>query len=85
MAHTGPPSPPRRPAGDVEAAVLFAGIETADDPQVAETAGRWLAGETVDVVCDGGLVHIHHEGVSIATHARSHQPDHCERGRRVKT
>jgi len=33
-------------------------------------AGRWLAGQTVDVVCDGGLVHISHRGVLIATHAR---------------
>jgi hypothetical protein len=38
-------------------------------------AGRWLAGQTVDVVCDGGLVHIHHRGVLIATHARRHDPD----------
>jgi transposase InsO family protein len=38
-------------------------------------AGRWLTGETVDVVCDAGLVHIHHRGVLIATHARRHQPD----------
>jgi hypothetical protein len=35
-------------------------------------AGVWLAGETVQVVCDGGLVHIHHRGVMIATHARRH-------------
>ena len=35
-------------------------------------AGVWLAGETVDVVCDGGLVHLHHRGVVIATHARRH-------------
>ena len=37
-------------------------------------AGVWLAGETVDVVCDGGLVHLHHRGVLIATHARRHKP-----------
>lgn len=35
-------------------------------------AGIWLAGETVEVVCDGGLVHLHHRGVVIATHARRH-------------
>jgi transposase InsO family protein len=35
-------------------------------------AGVWLAGETVQVVCDGGLVHLHHRGVVIATHARRH-------------
>ena len=27
------------------------------------------------IVCDGGLVHIHHRGVVVATHARRHQPD----------
>jgi hypothetical protein len=31
-----------------------------------------LAGETVQVVCDGGLVQLHHRGVVIATHARRH-------------
>lgn len=35
-------------------------------------AGVWLAGETVHVVCDGGLVQLHHRGVVIATHARRH-------------
>lgn len=37
-------------------------------------AGVWLGGETVEVICDGRLVHIHHQGVLIATHARRHQP-----------
>ena len=37
-------------------------------------AGVWLAGQNVDVVCDGGLVQIHHRGVLIATHARRHDP-----------
>ena len=37
-------------------------------------AGVWLAGETVEIVCDGRLVHIHHRGVLIATHARRHKP-----------
>ncbi len=37
-------------------------------------AGKWLAGETVEVVCDDGLVQIHHRGVLIATHARRHDP-----------
>jgi hypothetical protein len=36
--------------------------------------GVWLAGQNVDVVCDGGLVQIHHRGVLIATHARRHDP-----------
>jgi len=38
-------------------------------------AGVWLAGEDVTVICDGGLVHLHHRGVLIATHARRHSID----------
>ena len=38
-------------------------------------AGRWLAGQDVTVVCDGGLVHLQHRGVLIATHARRHSAD----------
>ena len=37
-------------------------------------AAVWLAGETVEVVCEQGLVQIHHHGVLIATHARRHDP-----------
>jgi hypothetical protein len=37
------------------------------------------------VVCDGGLVHIHHQGVLIATHARRHDPDQQAAGLRRKT
>ena len=36
--------------------------------------GVWLAGQNVEVVCDGGLVQIHHRGVLVATHARRHDP-----------
>ena len=38
-------------------------------------AGVWLAGQDVTVVCDGGLVHLQHRGVLIATHARRHSFD----------
>ncbi len=38
-------------------------------------AGVWLAGQDVTVVCDGGLVHLQHRGVLIATHARRHVLD----------
>ncbi len=38
-------------------------------------AGVWLAGQEVTVVCDGGLVHLQHRGVLIATHARRHSVD----------
>jgi len=34
--------------------------------------GVWLAGQDVQIVCDGGLVQLHHRGVLIATHARRH-------------
>jgi transposase InsO family protein len=37
--------------------------------------GQWLAGATVEVVCDGGLVQLWHRGVLIATHARRHRPE----------
>jgi len=38
--------------------------------------GRWLAGETVDVVVTtDGLVEISHRGVLVATHARQHPPE----------
>ena len=36
-------------------------------------AGVGLAGEDVTVICDGGLVHLEHRGVLIATHARRHR------------
>lgn len=36
-------------------------------------AGVWLAGETVEIVCDDGVVHITHRGVLVASHARRHQ------------
>jgi hypothetical protein len=38
-------------------------------------AGMWLAGQDVSVVCDGALVHLHHGGVLVATHARRHAVD----------
>jgi transposase InsO family protein len=45
--------------------VSFAGVQY--------RAGVWLAGQSVEVVCDNGLVHLHHRGVLIATHARRHR------------
>jgi transposase InsO family protein len=50
-------------------------------------AGVWLAGQSIEVVCDGGLVELHHRGVLIATHARRHPVDKeragVQRGRRL--
>ena len=37
--------------------------------------GVWLAGETVEVAVDAGLVTICHRGVVVATHAQRHRPD----------
>ena len=37
--------------------------------------GVWLAGETVEVTTDAGLVTISHRGVVVATHAQRHRPD----------
>lgn len=38
--------------------------------------GRWLSGETVDVVVTpDGLVEVSHRGVLVATHARQHPPE----------
>lgn len=42
---------------------------------VTYKVGAWLAGQTVEVTCDGGLVQIHHRGVLVATHARRHPID----------
>jgi transposase InsO family protein len=48
-------------------------------------AGVWLAGQDVTVVCDGGLVQLHHRGVLVATHARRHSIDKQAAGlRRAK-
>jgi transposase InsO family protein len=50
-------------------------------------AGVWLAGQTVEVRCESGLVQLHHRGVLIATHARRHPVDKqaagVERDRRL--
>jgi len=37
-------------------------------------AGRWLAGELVQVALADGLVEITHPGVLVATHASRHHP-----------
>ena len=51
-------------------------------------AGRWLAGQNVEVVCENGLVQVSHRGVLIATHARHHpvakEADAVQRGRRSR-
>jgi transposase InsO family protein len=37
--------------------------------------GVWLAGETVDVSVDDGVVSVSHRGVLVQTHAQRHRPD----------
>ncbi len=77
---------PRRPAEPVEPDADADGRDAATTRRVGANglisfagahyrAGVWLAGEDVAVVCDGGLVHLHHRGVLIATHARRHAID----------
>jgi hypothetical protein len=50
-------------------------------------AGAWLAGQTVEVTCDAGLVQLWHRGVLVATHARRHpagkQSAGVERSRKI--
>ena len=45
-------------------------------------AGRYLAGQRVEVVSRDGLVEVFHDGVPVATHARRHLPEQEERIRR---
>ena len=46
--------------------------------------GVWLAGETVEVATDAGLVTISHRGVVVATHAQRHTPAKGARALRRK-
>jgi transposase InsO family protein len=68
----GPVEAEERPAGSVaNRKVLASGLISFASTKYK--AGRWLAGETVQVTIDGGLVQLHHRGVLIATHARHHK------------
>jgi hypothetical protein len=69
-----PVEPGADPAGWMPpAATRRVGVKgTISFASVQYNVGRWAVGETVDVVCDGGLVEIHHRGVLVATHARKH-------------
>jgi transposase InsO family protein len=53
-----------------------------------QAGGRWLAGQSVEVVCQAGLVQIYHRGVLVATHARRHpiekQTAGMARGRQLR-
>ena len=41
--------------------------------------GRFLAGQSVTVTSDDGLLHVHHNEVLVATHAKRHRADEDER------
>jgi hypothetical protein len=41
----------------------------------AYTIGVWLAGETVEVSVDDGIVSVSHRDVLVTTHAQQHRPD----------
>jgi transposase InsO family protein len=41
----------------------------------AYAIGVWLAGETVEVAVDDGIVSVSHRDVVVATHAQQHRPD----------
>ena len=72
------PTPP--PAVELDPTVPVATRRVGRNGRISFAAasymvGVWLAGQDVTVVCDGGLVHLSHRGVLIATHARRHNPD----------
>jgi len=77
------PTPPPAPAGDPSVPVATRRVGRNGRISFAAAsyaAGVWLAGQDVTVVCDGGLVHLSHRGVLIATHARRHSPDRQSAG-----
>jgi transposase InsO family protein len=69
-----PTTPPVVPPAGPATTRLVASDGTISFAMATYRAGRWLAGQTVEVVCDGGLVQLSHRGVLIATHARRHAP-----------
>jgi hypothetical protein len=80
LARSQPPAPAAEPVIDPAGAmppsatrkvtasgkVSFAGV--------LYHVGAAHSGATVDIVCDAGLVHIHHRGVLLRTHVRRHDP-----------
>lgn len=87
--HPGPVDVAVTPAEPVEAVTTrrVSAKGTISFASATYKAGAWLAGQTVEVVCDGGLVELRHRGVLIATHARRHPVDKeqagVQRGRRL--
>ncbi len=44
--------------------------------------GRYLAGQSVELISHDGLIEVFHDGVLVATHARRHLPEQEEQVRR---
>jgi hypothetical protein len=93
LANTEPVEPVDVPADALDRAAAMAESATrvvSRDGKISFAAvrypvGVWLAGERVEVVCDGGLVHVHHRGVVVVTHARRHDPTKQRAGIRRAT
>ena len=51
-------------------------------PNLKYHVGRYLAGQSVELVCRDGLVEVFHDAVLVATHARRHLPEQEARVRR---
>jgi transposase InsO family protein len=65
---------PARPAGLLAITRRVADSGRISLAGVRYLAGRWLAGELVQVALHDGLVEISHRGVLVATHASRHHP-----------
>ena len=80
LARQQPPRPTVEPTADPGGVMPPAAIRrvaakgTISFAAAHYKVGEWLAGQNVEVVCEGGLVQIHHRCVLIATHARRHHP-----------
>ena len=78
VAEPAEPSPPQ-PALDRPAGLVAITRRVADSGRISLAgvrylAGRWLAGELVQVALHHGLVEISHRGVLVATHTSRHRP-----------
>ena len=85
LAQPGPPEPvvdtdpargrlPERPASVLPPATRVVGRDGGIHlARHRYAVGRWLAGETVEIVCGDALVEIFHRGVLIVSHVARHQ------------
>jgi transposase InsO family protein len=76
-AHAAPPRPPEpelEPTPSCDATRRVNAHGSISFARAQYHAGRWLTGQAVRISIDGELVSIHHRGVLVATHARTHDP-----------